>query len=250
MKIRWLPVLCLGACTFLHPTAVPMPVLRYDAPQAATNLVVMLPGRGDRPEAYAENGFVAKVHELNPHADIICPDAHIGYFYNKTIVERLHEDVLASARERYEKIWFVGISMGGMGTAAYGGDHPGVIDGAILLAPYMGNDAIIARVRKDGGPRQWADPWLFNRKKPDKPRNSTERFEQMWVWYKNVLTRPDEMPKLYLGYGEQDRFAAANAMVGDELPPEQVVTRPGGHDWQTWRPLFDELAERAWGPAR
>lgn len=224
-----------------------MPVLRYDAPRAAKDLVVMLPGRGDRPEAYAENGFVAKVHELNPHADVICPDAHIGYYYDKSIVERLHEDVLAGARDRYETIWFVGISMGGMGTAAYGGDHRGIIDGAILLAPYMGSDAVVAEVRAAGGLRKWTDPDLLNRERRP-PTTSVARFRQMWSWYQQVAGNPDQMPTLYLGYGEQDRFAATNAMVADELPRHQVLTRPGGHEWTTWRPLFDELATRAWSP--
>lgn len=239
--MRWLALLLLTGCAFVRVTPTPMPMERFAAPAGDANmLVVMLPGRGDRPGAYAKNGFVAKVQECNPHADIICPDAHIGYYYNKSIVERLHEDVLAGARERYEQIWFVGISLGGMGTAAYAGEHPQNVDGAILLAPYMGSAAVIEDVRAAGGVRSWTHP------EPDTPvQDSVSRFRQMWNWYRGVVTKPASAPELFVGYGEQDRFAEANAMVAKELPHDRALTIPGGHKWTTWKPLFAELAARA-----
>jgi len=239
-SMRWLALLLLTGCAFFRATPTPIPMLRYAAPAGDANaLIVMLPGRGDQPDAYKKNGFVAKVQACNPHADIVCPDAHIGYYYNKSIVERLHEDVLAGARERYEQIWFIGISMGGMGTAAYAGEHPENVDGAILLAPYMGSNAVIEEVRAAGGPRSWTPPEATTH-----PLDSVGRFRQMWTWYRDVITQPDA-PKLFLGYGAQDRFAPANAMVANELPKAQTMAIPGGHKWTTWKPLFDELATRA-----
>lgn len=242
--LQWtVPLLLLGSCTYFRSATVPMPVVRHDAPAGDANgLIVMLPGMGDGPSSYVANGFVGMVHEVNPRFDVVCPDAHFGYYTGKSIAQRLHEDVLAGARDRYEHIWFIGISLGGMGSVVYASDHPENVDGVILLAPYMGSAEVIQDVRAAGGPRSWTSP-------PATAETSDERrrYHEMWSWYQNVITQPGVAPKLFLGYGEQDGFRDANAMVALALPPEQTMTLPGGHKWTVWQPLFRELVERALG---
>lgn len=242
--MRWIaPLLLLSSCAFFRSATVPMPVVRHDAPASnATGLVVMLPGMGDGPSYYQANGFVGMVRRANPRFDVVCPDAHLAYYTSKSIVDRLHEDVLAGARDRYAHIWLVGISMGGMGCVAYASEHPENVDGVILLAPYMGSTEVIEEVRAAGGPRSWTKPPTTA-----ETTDSRRRYNEMWGWYHDVITQPGLTPKLFLGYGEQDRFRECNAMVATALPDEQTKTMPGGHKWTVWQPLFETLVQRALG---
>ena len=60
----------------------------------------------------------------------------------------------------------------------------------------------------------------------------------VWRW----MVRPDAqdmLAKLYLGYGIRDRFATTNALLGARLPATHVRSLPGGHDWRTWKRLWD-----------
>ena len=79
--------------------------------------------RGDRPR------------EFDPRLDVIAADAHFGYYRARSVVDRLHEDLIAPVADRYERVWLVGISMGGFGSALYAMEHPDVVDGVIMLAP-------------------------------------------------------------------------------------------------------------------
>ena len=45
-----------------------------------------------------------------------------------------------------------------------------------------------------------------------------------------------------LGYGEADDGAKSFAVLADALEDSSVYTREGGHDWITWRPLWNEIA--------
>jgi hypothetical protein len=52
-------------------------------------------------------------------------------------------------------------------------------------------------------------------------------------------------PKLYLGYGVQDKFATANRLLADLLPASHVHTIAGKHDWPTWTRLWNILLTEA-----
>tara|TARA_R110002072_G_scaffold25443_7_gene85297 strand:- start:42099 stop:42854 length:756 start_codon:yes stop_codon:yes gene_type:complete len=236
-----LAALLCGSCTFFRSATVPMPMVVHPAPNGdAIGLLVMLPGMGDGPSYYESNGLVELARAANPKFDVICADAHFTYYRQESIVERLHADVIQPIADRYEHIWLVGISLGGLGCVAYAYDHPELIDGVILMAPYMGSDEVIDEVRAAGGPRTWVRPV-----DTADTTSSQRRFRDVWAWYQTVITRPGHAPKLLIGYGEQDRFAETNALVAAELPAEQVLTREGGHQWSVWKLLFADLSMRA-----
>lgn len=50
-------------------------------------------------------------------------------------------------------------------------------------------------------------------------------------------------PRLYLGFGESDRFAAELRVLAATMPPGRAFRVPGGHDWDAWRPLWDRVLE-------
>ncbi|MFT4515411.1 MAG: pimeloyl-ACP methyl ester carboxylesterase [Planctomycetota bacterium] len=236
-----LAALFCGSCTFFRSASVPMPMVVHPATSDHANgLLVMLPGMGDGPSYYESHGLVEMARTANPNFDVICADAHFGYYKQTSIVERLHVDVIQPIAGRYEHIWLVGISLGGLGCVAYADEHPELVDGVILMAPYMGCEQAIDEVRAAGGVRTWTRPT-----DTEATTGSHRRFRDVWTWYHEVVTQPGDSPKLLLGYGEQDRFADTNALVATELPAAQVLTRPGGHKWTVWKRLFDELSMRA-----
>ncbi len=238
-----------GCALLPRPTPSPIPVLRL-APQAspAPCLVVFLPGRGDRPEHFRRHGFDRLAREAGVGCELLAVDAHLGYYRNRSVLERLHRDVVAPARARgIEEIWLVGISLGGVGALLYEAEHPGEIAGAVLLAPFLGERPIVDEVAAAGGLAGWQPG-------PAPAVEKEEEFQRrLWRFLHARSTGgssgtggagPGPLPRLYLGWGEDDSFARANRLLADVLPPEAVLTVPGGHDWPPWRALFAGLLAR------
>ncbi|HEY6823815.1 MAG TPA: hypothetical protein VI195_05205, partial [Steroidobacteraceae bacterium] len=46
-----------------------------------------------------------------------------------------------------------------------------------------------------------------------------------------------------LGLGREDRFGRRQELLAAALSPANVDTVPGGHDWATWRTLWDRFLE-------
>lgn len=236
-----------GCYLLPRPAPTPIPVLRLEAPAAgAPCLVVFLPGRGDRPEHFERHGFDLLAREAGVRCELLAVDAHLGYYRNRSVLERLHQDVVLPARARgVEEIWLVGISLGGVGALLYEAEHPGEIAGAVLLAPFLGNPPIVEEVTAAGGLAGW---------EPGPAPAGEEDFQRrLWRFLHARLAPPAPStgagpgrpaPRLYLGWGEDDSFAGANRLLADALPAEAVLTVPGGHDWPPWRTLFAGLLAR------
>ena len=101
----------------------------------------------------------------------------------------------------------------------------------ILLAPFLGVRGTIAEVMRAGGLAGWQPGAI----KPD----DDER--RLLAWLKAYAPAAPASPRIYLGYGTEDRFAPASQLMAERLPPAQVVATPGGHDWATWLRLWRRL---------
>jgi pimeloyl-ACP methyl ester carboxylesterase len=227
---RALPLLLLllAGCYRPKPATVPLRTLPLAAGEPdARCLVVFLPGRGDGPEDYAENGFPEALRRAGSRCAMVGVDSHLGYFAERTIVTRLEEDVIGPARARGQDVWLVGISLGGLGSLLYTRDHPDAVKGLVLLAPYLGEDDLIDAVKGAGGLAGWT-------------RSGTD-FERLWLFMKGFQAPGTGLPPLWLGYGTSDRFAETDGLLGAVLPPGHVFTAPGGHTWRTWRKLWEEV---------
>lgn len=227
----------LGGCATLGfgpSPVVPMRTVTLHETPAARCLFVLLPGRHSRAEAFGRDGFGAAVAARGLSADVLAADAHLGYYRERNVVERLHEDVLAPRRARYEEIWVVGTSLGGLGGLLLRRDHPEDVEGILTLAPFLGNDRLIEEIEGAGGPRLW-DPSATSAASADPGRELWAEMRQLgWT----------EGAPLFIGWGERDRFARANAMLAALLPAERVLTDPGGHDMETWRRLWEQFLDR------
>lgn len=223
--------LAVSACASFYPAKIPMPAHEYrakpDAP--ARTLLVMLPGRYGTPDQFKDEGIVDLVLTAGCSLDVITAEAHMGFYYNQTVVERLRQDIILPARARgYERIWLLGISLGGLGAIWYDRTHPGDVDGLILLAPYLGDTQMVEEIEAAGGMRGWRrdeqDKGLFQ--------------QEIWSLAKGYEDLRTTVGRLFLGYGLQDGFARSNALLAREIPADQVATIPGSHDWRTWRLLL------------
>ncbi len=196
----------------------------------ATTQVVFLPGVYDEPEEFARRGFVERLRRVAPSADVRCADAHIGYFDDGSLVARLHADVVAEGLARgVEATWLVGISLGGLAAMLYAERHAQVA-GIVALAPYVGTRDTLAEVRAAGGLANW---------RADASRGlDWERRLLAWL---QGFARGEPRPPMWLGYGRDDRFADSLDMLAADLPRVGRIVRDGGHAWDTWTRLWDEL---------
>lgn len=229
-------------CYFTKSASIPMPAVRHSATStSADGLIVLLPGFGDEPEDYEENGFVEMVRTANPRFDVIAPDAHFGYYRAFTVVDRLHQDVIGPAMKKgYRRLWLVGISMGGLGAASYAMEHEDLVEGIILLAPYMGDSEVIEEISKAGGLKKWSPPDLESVEDPE-----MRHYYELWSWYQAYAVHPESQPKLFIGFGDEDRLRHPNKLVAEVLPDDRSLVMHGGHKWKVWRPLFERLVRRA-----
>lgn len=227
--------LALAACPPRSgPTTVPIPSARLAGAEGSRCLVVLLPGIGDGKDDFLRNGFLRLFRDSGSPCAVTALDSHFGYYANGSIVERLHEDVVAPARARgVERIWLVGISLGGLGAALFARDRPGEVDGLVLLAPYLGDDAILDEIEGAGGPLSW------------QPAGTPEErdLRRLWVWLQGYGTPGAERPPLLLGFGDSDRLRRGHRMLATLLPPERVLHTRGGHTWHAWRRLWSQVLE-------
>ena len=202
---------------------------------AAAVLVVLLPGRLDEPERFREAGFARAVAQRELPIDLVAVDSHLGYFRARTVVERLRTDVIAPARAAgYDTIWIVGTSLGGLGGLLYLRDHPEDLAGVLAIAPYLGETAVMDEIERAGGPARWQPP-------PTIAESDIGR--ELWSWLGPWSGGPQTVP-LHLGWGTADDFARANWLLAGLLPPGQVYTVDGGHDWRVWERLWEEFLDR------
>lgn len=195
---------------------------------ADSPLMVFLPGIGDVAEDFVRRGFVEDARQQGAAGAVVL-DAHYGYYASRSLHALLHDDVVEPAgREGFGKVWLTGISLGGFGAASFAAVHPERVAGVLLLAPYLGDEALIREIRQAGGPRRW-NPGNIHA--DDYPR-------RLWAWLKHDYADRSARLPIRLGYGEGDRFADAHRLLEELLPPEAVRAIPGGHDWKTWGRLW------------
>lgn len=226
-------LLSLGGCLRLRPAVVPMVTRSLSEPGAPPGrcLVVFLPGRRDSLGAYRTHDFPKMAREAGVSADYLEVDAHLAYYADETITKRLRDDVIEPARARgADRIWIVGISMGGLGAILYAREHPEV-RGVLALAPFLG-DTEPGFVAKAGG---------LSRYTPGAKRKVADYERELWGWLKDFTAAGGAHPPIYLGWGLNDDLAPADKLLGDALPRGRVFTARGNHDWRTWTDLWREF---------
>lgn len=220
----------------VKPGTAPMRTVYFtpSEPGPDTALFIFLPGRWDEPESFFKEGFVAAVRRMGIRADMMAVDAHLGYYFDGSFPQRFREDVIIPAKEKgYGQIWLIGISLGGLGALWYDGRCPDEVTGVVALAPYLGDPDISRQVVQAGGLTEW-DPGHVA---------GNDYQKQIWRGLKVFLDEEKTRYRVYLGYGLGDGFSFTNAVFSRVLPDDQVFTCQGGHDWATWRRLWEDVLD-------
>ena len=198
--------------------------------RCAPTLIVMLPGAYGTPGDFLRAGFVAAVRERQLDIDLACAPLDLRHVADRTLFTRLHQELLAPARAQGQTLWLGGISFGAFLALSFAERHPGELHGLCVLAPYLGTHLItreIARAREVGA---W-DPGAL-----------AEDDEERRVWRFIQTHRTGGLP-IHLGVGREDRFAERHHLLAAALGPESVDIVPGGHDWPTWRRLWERFLD-------
>ncbi len=196
--------------------------------------LLMLPGAGDTSQDLVDQGFIRCVRRRRLAVDVLVADARFDDYLEGSVVQQLERDVVAPVLSRAPvRLWLMGISLGGLGALSYAREHGAAVEGVILLAPFLGTRGLVAEIVRAGGLGRWQPGTIA----------STDAESLTLAWLARYRAEDPALPRIYLGYGTADRYAAASRMLGRQLPREQVVSVPGGHDWATWLDLWERLLD-------
>lgn len=226
--------LALAGCSSWPRRPPPhMDLLHLDAPgpHAAPTLLVMLPGAYSRAREFVDEGLVDALRQRQRPVDVVLADAGIEHYIEGTVLQQIHADVLLPARERGQRVWLLGVSLGGLFAMGLAARHPQAVDGLLVLAPYLGRRTLLAQIDAAGGLPAWAQ----------QPPQADDLIEhEVWRW----LARGGAAQGLHLGYGLDDRFADAHRRLAALLPAGRSQALPGGHDWPVWRALWQQALDQ------
>ncbi len=192
-------------------------------------LLVLLPPAQAQLADFQTHGFVAAVRERALAVDLVLADVNHQHVMSNTTASTLHEQVLRPALAKgYRRIWLAGISLGAFNALHYAAVHARHLAGIALIAPYPGTGDVLAEINAAGGPEAWA--------RGPAVAHTDER--AWWRWLgQQAIARQWSTP-VYLGTGDVDRFLRGQRMMAQLLPAAQVRYLPGGHDWPTWKALW------------
>ena len=219
----WLWMLTVFMLVAGCATNAPLTTLSYRARDDGRQprLLIFLRGQGGSHTDYETYGFIDDIRERGLPYDMQAPNAHLGYYLGRSLVERLKHDLIEPAKAQgYQEIWLVGASMGGLGALLYNKFYPEDIDGVMIISPFLGERDLIDAIEAAGGLAAW-EPGAYD------PVDDWQIM--LWDWLKARAAVDWEGVPLYLGYGRDDMFKAAHALLGANLPAERTFTTAGGH---------------------
>lgn len=211
----------------------PLNTLQYqtgeDQSSQRTKMIIMLRGKGGNNTIFESNGFIEEMEKRNLSFSLAAPNAHFGYYFSRTLVDRLKTDIIDPAKQQgYKEFWLVGASMGGLGALMYTKHHREDIKGVYLISPFLGYEEIIDEINNAGGIKAW-EPGEYD------PDDDWQRM--IWHWLQQN-SRNNTLPDFYLGYGTEDSFVQAHRLLESILPAENSHAIPGGHTVEVMKALW------------
>ncbi len=195
-------------------------------------LVLMLPPIAGKGLDYENNGFVEAVRERGFETDLKILDVNPVLYLQGRIAEVIKAELVDPAKASgYDKILIAGISLGGHGALLYATKYPDDVDGVIVIAPFIGGSYIDGVIAAAGGLHKWEDC----------PLRGWDYACDMWKLLKVATSNPETRDKMILGYGLEDGFAESNKLLADQLPPGNIFTVSGGHNWIIWKQLWIDV---------
>lgn len=202
---------------------------KFMGPGRAESLLVLLPPAQAQPVDFQTHGFVAAVRERALAVDLVLADVNHQHVMSNTTAVSLHEQVVRPAlAQGYRQVWLAGISLGAFNALHYAAVHARHVAGIALIAPYPGTGDVLAEIDAAGGPMAWT-------RLPATAHNDERAW---WRWLGRQALAGQWSTPVYLGTGDGDRFLRGQRMMAQLLPEAQVHYLAGGHDWPTWKALW------------
>ena len=213
--------------------------LALGAAGAPATRIVLLPGAYHALEEFIAAGFDQALRERELAVELILAAPELAHLNDRGWLSQLRAEVIAPARAQADgQQWLGGISLGGYMALRYAAEGSDQLDGLCLLAPYLGSRIIAAEISAHANLASWQAPALAD----DDDDRRIWRFVQ-------GLPAQRSAPRIFLGYGREDRFADTQRLLSAALPATCSCVIPGGHDWPVWRALWDRFLDTLAGPA-
>jgi pimeloyl-ACP methyl ester carboxylesterase len=200
------------------------------AGHAAPTRVVMLSAAFTEPSDFVQNGFARAVAERALDMDLIFAGFRLEHLIDGSIFERLRDESIAPAQAPECRLWLGGISLGAYIALGCARRFEQELAGLCLLAPYLGSHLITGEIERAQGVEGWRAAEL----------GQDDEDRRIWEFIRTLRTRP---LAVHLGLGREDRFGPRQRLLAAALPPSSVDIVPGGHDWPTWRALWDRFLD-------
>lgn len=194
----------------------------------APHCIVMLPGAYSAPEDFTRQGYVSAVRSRALDVDLVFVGPEFAHATDRSVLAHLQRAIVLPARTLGTAVWLGGISLGAYIALCYATQHARELAGLCLFAPYLGSHIVTMEIERAGGVHHWTAESVGD---DDEERS-------VWRFIKNHGSLP-----LHLGLGRDDRFARRHGLLARALPAAAVDIVPGGHDWPTWRRLWDNFLD-------
>jgi pimeloyl-ACP methyl ester carboxylesterase len=201
----------------------------------APTRLVLLPAAYSAPDDFVREGFVSAVRERRLELDLAFPAVELQHVTDHTALARLRAELILPARALGCAVWLGGISLGGYLALCYAAQHPAELAGLCVFAPYLGSHIVTAEIERARGVEGW---------QPPEPAHEDDE-RRVWGFIKTL--RSGALP-VHLGLGREDRFAGRHRLMAAALEPQNVDIVPGGHDWPTWRRLWERFLDARLAP--
>jgi pimeloyl-ACP methyl ester carboxylesterase len=190
-------------------------------------LLVMVPGIGMTAADLHAQGLVGAVSERGWPVAATVVDPGPDSYLDGSAAERLADGIVRAGKgAACGRVWLAGISLGCQGILQCVRTRPGLAEGVILLTPYLASTGLIGEVTRAGG----LGKWVASQTDGENP----DRALLAWL----ARTPLTCLPRILVGRASADRFVATADLLAGFLPPDQVVSVDGVHDWESWRSLW------------
>jgi pimeloyl-ACP methyl ester carboxylesterase len=199
--------------------------------------LILLPAAYTGPEDFLRAGFVDAVRARQLNVDVTLAALEFGHVTDRSVVARVHEELLAPALGRGCAVWLGGISLGGYVALCCAASAPNSLAGLCLFAPYLGSHIVTSEIAA-AGLAAWSG------------LHAAEDDDERRVWRFIQHRTSMGTPPIHLGLGREDRFGPRHALLAAALQPAEVDIVAGGHDWPTWRRLWENFLDARIAPHR
>ncbi len=192
--------------------------------------VILLPAAFASPDDFVQAGFASAVRERRLDVDLVFASVRLPHLTDHSALERVWCELVLPPRAHGCAVWLGGISLGGYFALCCAERHGAELAGLCLFAPYLGSRLVTAEIERAQGALKWL------------PGAVAEDDDERRVWRFIRTLRGGTLP-VHLGLGREDRFAGRHRLMAAALAPESVDVVPGGHDWPTWRTLWERFLD-------